>query len=237
MEFIMFALLAVFIGMRHGIDGDHVAAIADMVGSEQRKKKQLTLGVMYAIGHGMIVMVIGVLFIYIGLQLPEATKQVLEMLVSFTLILLGVFIIWSIFQQKKDYEYKSRLRIVVEFFHNLTSKVTSSTKSNPLSPTKLGAIGAFIIGILHGIGVESPTQIAIISNAMGLDNITVALIQLTLFVIGLLVATIGMTFCLSWGFMKARVKDRLFLLLGTVTGTYSLGLGIFMMVELVKGGA
>ncbi len=237
MEFIMFALLAVFIGMRHGIDGDHVAAIADMVGSEQRKKKQLTLGVMYAIGHGMIVMVIGVLFIYIGLQLPDATKQVLEMLVSFTLILLGMFIIWSIFKQKKEYEYKSRLRIVVEFFHNIAKKVKSGTKTNQLSPTKLGAIGAFIIGILHGIGVESPTQIAIISNAMGLDNITVALIQLTLFVFGLLIATIGITFCLSWGFMKARVKDKLFLLLGTITGAYSLVLGIFMMVELLKGGA
>lgn len=237
MEFIMFALLAVFIGMRHGIDGDHVAAIADMVGSEERKKKQLTLGVLYAVGHGMIVMIIGVLFIYIGLQLPDSTKQVLEMLVSFTLILLGLFIIWSIFQQKKDYEYKSRLRIVVEFFQTIASKVTSGTKTNPLSPTKLGAIGAFIIGILHGIGVESPTQIAIISNAIGLDNLTVALIQLTLFVIGLLIATIGITFCLSWGFMKARVKDKLFLLLGTVTGAYSLALGIFMMVELVKGGA
>lgn len=237
MEFIMFALLAVFIGIRHGIDGDHVAAIADMVGSEQRKKKQLTLGVMYAIGHGMIVMVIGVLFIYIGLQLPDATKQVLEMLVSFTLILLGMFIIWSIFKQKKEYEYKSRLRIVVEFFHNIANKVKSGTKTNQLSPTKLGGIGAFIIGILHGIGVESPTQIAIISNAMGLDNITVALIQLTLFVIGLLIATVGITFCLSWGFMKARVKDKLFLLLGTITGAYSLVLGIFMMVELVKGGA
>ncbi|MGS2777599.1 HoxN/HupN/NixA family nickel/cobalt transporter [Robertmurraya sp. GLU-23] len=237
MEFIMFALLAVFIGMRHGIDGDHVAAIADMVGSEQRKKKQLTLGVMYAIGHGMIVMVIGVLFIYIGLQLPDATKKVLEMLVSFTLILLGMFIIWSIFKQKKEYEYKSRLRIVVEFFHNMATKVKSGTKTNQLSPTKLGGIGAFIIGILHGIGVESPTQIAIISNAMGLDNITVALIQLTLFVIGLLIATIGITFCLSWGFMKARVKDKLFILLGSVTGAYSLVLGIFMMVELVKGGA
>lgn len=237
MEFIMFALLAIFIGMRHGIDGDHVAAIADMVGSEERKKKQLTLGVLYAVGHGMIVMIIGVLFIYIGLQLPDSTKQVLEMLVSFTLILLGMFIIWSIFQQKKDYEYKSRLRIVVEFFQTIASKVTTGTKTNPLSPTKLGAIGAFIIGILHGIGVESPTQIAIISNAIGLDNLTVALIQLTLFVIGLLIATIGITFCLSWGFMKARVKDKLFLLLGTVTGAYSLALGIFMMVELVKGGA
>jgi high-affinity nickel permease len=237
MEFIMFALLAVFIGMRHGMDGDHVAAIADMVGSEQRKKRQLTLGVMYALGHGMIVMVIGVLFIYIGLQLSDTTKQILEILVSFTLIVLGMFIIWSIFQQKKDYEYKSRIRIVIEFFTNMANRLKSGTKNTHFSPTKLGAIGALIIGILHGIGVESPTQIAIISNAVGLDNITVALLQLTLFVIGLLIATIGITFCLSWGFMKARVKDRLFLLLGSVTGAYSLGLGIFMMVELVKGGA
>lgn len=237
MEFIMFALLAVFIGMRHGMDGDHVAAIADMVGSEQRKKRQLTLGVMYALGHGMIVMVIGVLFIYIGLQLPDTTKQVLEMLVSFTLIVLGIYIIWSIFQQKKDYEYKSRLRIVAEFISVLGSKLKSGTKTTHLSPTKFGAIGALIIGILHGIGVESPTQIAIISNAIGLDNITIALLQLTLFVIGLLIATIGITFCLSWGFMKARVKDSLFLLLGSITGVYSLGLGIFMLVELLKGGA
>lgn len=237
MEFIMFAFLAIFIGMRHGMDGDHVAAIADMVGSEQRKKRQLTLGVMYALGHGMIVMVIGVLFIYIGLQLPDTTKQILEMLVSFTLIVLGMFIIWTIVQQKKNYEYKSRVRIVIEFFTSMGNKLKSGTTHTHFAPTKLGAIGALIIGILHGIGVESPTQIAIISNAMGLDNITVALLQLTLFVVGLLIATIGITFCLSWGFMKARVKDRLFLLLGSVTGVYSLGLGIFMLVEILKGGA
>ena len=43
MEFITFALLAVLIGMRHGMDGDHVAAIADMVGSEQQKENKCLL--------------------------------------------------------------------------------------------------------------------------------------------------------------------------------------------------
>lgn len=38
MELMTFAVLAIFIGMRHGLDGDHVAAIADMVGSERRRK-------------------------------------------------------------------------------------------------------------------------------------------------------------------------------------------------------
>lgn len=31
-----FALLAILLGMKHGVDGDHVAAIADMVGSEEK---------------------------------------------------------------------------------------------------------------------------------------------------------------------------------------------------------
>ncbi|WP_102776555.1 hypothetical protein [Alteribacillus bidgolensis] len=57
MEFISFAMLAGFIGMKHGIDGDHVAAIADMVGAEKKRQKQVSLGLMYAIGHGFIVVI------------------------------------------------------------------------------------------------------------------------------------------------------------------------------------
>jgi high-affinity nickel permease len=237
MELVMFGLLAILIGMKHGIDGDHVAAIADMVGSEKERRRQVSLGVMYAVGHGMVVMVIGILFIYIGLKLPKETQYLLEGLVSLTLIILGSFIIYSIFHQKRDYQYKSRLKIVTDFFIRLAGKFRLERKRTSVSPVGLGAFGALVIGIIHGIGVESPTQIAIISNTAGLDNLTMALLQLTLFVIGLLIATIGITFCLSWGFMKARFKRRLFILLGSVTGAYSLGLGIFMLMELLIGGA
>jgi high-affinity nickel-transport protein len=237
LEFVTFALLAVLIGMRHGMDGDHVAAIADMVGSEEQKRKQVSLGIMYAFGHGLIVLVIGLLSIYIGLRMPQTTQYILEIFVSITLIALGGFIIYSIYRQKKEYEYKSRLKIVCEFIASLVRKTKIGDKVNSLSPISLGIIGAFIVGIIHGIGVESPTQIAVITNAVGLNNSTAALLQLILFVFGLLIATVGMTFCLSWGFMKARFKRKLFLVLGSVTGAYSLGLGILMLVDMIKGGA
>ncbi len=236
MELIMFTLLAIFMGMRHGMDSDHVAAIADMVGSEGQKRKQVSLGVMYAFGHGLIVLIIGILSIYIGLKLPQATQQMMEILVSLTLIILGGVIIFSIFRKKNDYEYKSRLQIVSEFIVNIISKTKFGQKVRNLSPVSLGVIGAFLIGIIHGIGVESPTQVVLLTNAVGLDNITAALQQLILFVIGLLISTIALTFCLSWGFMKARFKRKLFLVLGSITGAYSLWLGIFMLVELIKGG-
>jgi high-affinity nickel-transport protein len=236
MELMTFALLAVMIGMRHGIDGDHVAAIADMVGSEQQKRKQVSLGIMYAIGHGAIVLIVGLISIFIGLELPTTTRQVMEILVSLTLIILGGFILYSLLQQRKDYEYKSRIKIVYEWLAKLMAKWKLGINEKAVSSIKLGVISAFVIGVIHGIGVESPTQIALLTNAVGLNNVTAATMQLLLFVLGLLISTICVTFFLSWGFLKAKLKKQVYMVLGLITGMYSLGLGVSMLLEIWKGG-
>jgi high-affinity nickel-transport protein len=233
-ELLTFSFLAILIGMRHGMDGDHIAAIADMIGREKKKLKQYSLGIMYSVGHGFIVLIIGLLAIYLGVRLPEGANGILEMLVSFTLILLGGFILHSVIKHKDEYEYKGRISIVFGFLEKVTK--TKEGKRLTSKPMTMGVIGAFIIGVIHGIGVESPTQITIISNAVGLDNMTAATLHLFLFVIGLLISTIAFTFLLSWGYLKASMKKNLYLVLGSLTGIYSVGLGIFMFIELIKGG-
>jgi high-affinity nickel permease len=236
MEFITFALLAVLIGMRHGMDGDHVAAIADMVGSEQQKRKQVSLGIMYALGHGTIVLIVGLISSFIGVELPQTTRQLLEVLVSLTLIILGGFILYSLLQQKREYEYKSRLKIVYESMVKLMTKMKVEFKGNRLSSMQLGIVSAFLIGIIHGIGVESPTQVVLLTNAVDLNNLAAATMQLILFVLGLLISTVCITFCLTWGFLKAKLKRQLYFLLGSITGIYSLGLGVSMLLQFWKGG-
>ncbi len=229
-----YSLLTVLFGMRHGMDGDHVAAIADLIGSEKQKRKQVALGLMYAFGHGGVVMIIGFVSIFIGVEFSQTTREFMEAFVGFTLIILGGFILFSLLQQQEDYEYKSRLKIIYEFFAKVFTKRRSANKLEKTT-IKLGIASAFGIGIIHGIGVESPTQLALFSNAAGLNNMTSAAIQLILFVMGLFFSTICITFCLSWGFMKASVKRKLYLVLGLATGVYSLGLGIWMLTEFWRG--
>ncbi|CAM3812781.1 sulfite exporter TauE/SafE family protein [Cytobacillus oceanisediminis] len=234
MELMTFAFLSILIGIRHGLDSDHVAAIADMIGSEGQRNKQLSLGVMYAVGHGAIVLVIGLITLFIGTRLPEEAQLSLEVFVSITLLILGGVILYSIFKNKHEYEFKSRLTIVFEFLSRITEKLGfSEVKASPVS---LGLIGAFLIGIIHGIGVESPTQVAAITSAVGFNNLSAATAQLVLFVTGLLLSTICITFVISWGFLKSKLRRKLFLILGSVTGIYSIGLGVSMLYELVKGG-
>ncbi|WP_408010301.1 High-affinity nickel-transporter [Pseudalkalibacillus sp. A8] len=232
MELITFAGLAILIGIRHGLDSDHVAAIADMVGSEGKRNKQLSLGIMYAVGHGAIVLVIGLLTLFMGTRLPEGAQFSLEVLVSITLLVLGGVIINSLFKNRHDYEFKSRITIVYEWLSKIGSKFGFTEAK--ISPISMGIIGAFIIGIIHGIGVESPTQVAAITSAVGFNDLSAATTQLILFVVGLLLSTICITFVLSWGFMKSRLRQKLFLILGSITGIYSIGLGVSMLFELLR---
>ena len=235
MEFLTYAMMAIFLGIRHGMDSDHVAAIADMVGSEPHRKRQVSLGIMYAFGHGSIVFLMGLVAIFLGFHLPSSTIRVLEAAVGCTLVVLGGVMLFSLFYQN---EAKSRIKVLYE----LISKAArcfqkNKRKEKAVSFLRFGWISAFMIGILHGIGVESPTQLTILAHAAGKANMSMAALQLGLFVVGLLIATIGMTFCLSWGFMKARMREKMFLIIGAITSFYSLWLGISIIVETWKGGA
>ncbi|WP_081260501.1 hypothetical protein [Parageobacillus thermoglucosidasius] len=222
MEWISFSFYTMLIGLRHGMDSDHIAAIADMVGAEKQKNQQLKLGMMYAVGHGAIVFVIGMLAIFAGTHLPVGFLRVMELFVGLSLLLLGMFILYSVVQQRNDYEYQGRWKILSATIYKLFRRKTLT--EDKLS--KFGIFGAFVIGVIHGIGAETPTQVIVISSSVGLQNLFFAVAQLLLFVIGVLMATIFMTYFASWGFIKAKFKKKLYLILGVLTGFYSVTLGI-----------
>ncbi|OPX02234.1 High-affinity nickel-transporter [Geobacillus proteiniphilus] len=234
MEWASYVMLAIFLGMRHGMDSDHVAAIADMVGSESRRRQQLALGIMYAIGHGAIVFVMGVAALVVGARLPESSAAAIELLVGGTLVLLGGMMLFSLFRRG---EVKSRFQLLYEFGHTVTRWLRGRREMDSCrSFSHVGWAGALIIGIIHGIGVESPTQLAIITHAAGKVHVSAAVLQLVLFVAGLLIATIATAAGLSWGFWKAKQRERLFYVLGAVTGIYSIWLGMSMIIEIWRGG-
>jgi high-affinity nickel permease len=226
MEWLLFPMVFIFMGFRHGLDSDHVAAIADMVGVETQKRKQIGMGVMYALGHGMIVLVIGLIAVVAGSHLPDKLLQGMEMLVGVSLLVLGVAILYSIVKQRHNYQYVGRFELIYRSVRALFRKGTKEKAD----VTKIGIIGAFVIGIIHGIGAETPTQVALISTTVGLNNVLAASIQIVLFTLGLLLATTGITFLASWGFMKARFTRKAYIVLGCLTGGYSMVLG-WMIIQ------
>lgn len=224
-ELVSFTLVVMMLGFRHGMDMDHIAAITDMVGAEKERKKQLQFGTLYAIGHGSIVVVIGFAAISIGKRLSDGMMHAMELAVGLTLVLLGGFIMYSLIKQRNDYQFKSRLQLITE----LLGKLRGKTHARSSSINKLGLLGSLGIGVIHGVGAETPTQVLLLSSSMQLHNDWIAFLQLLLFAAGTLAASLLVTGLAVWGYTKAKAYRGFYILLGSATGIYSIMLGCTML--------
>jgi high-affinity nickel-transport protein len=89
------------IGLRHGVDWDHLTAITDITGTEVSRRRGTALALVYAGGHGAVVLVLGLLAAVAGERLPEWIDPAMERVVGATLLLLGIALLRSLSRRER----------------------------------------------------------------------------------------------------------------------------------------
>ena len=101
-------LTALGFGFRHGIDWDHIAALTDLTNSQESGRRSMLFATLYALGHALVVAALGFGAIVLSAQLPTGVDTVMEHVVGATLVGLGVFVIWSLIHDGRDFRMRSR---------------------------------------------------------------------------------------------------------------------------------
>ena len=78
------------LGLRHGVDWDHISAITDLTGAEPRRRRAGKVAILYALGHGAAVLALGALAVAAGERLPTWIDPLMERVVGATLLVLAV---------------------------------------------------------------------------------------------------------------------------------------------------
>ena len=86
------------------------------------------------------------------------------------------------------------------------------------------------MGIIHGIGVETPTQVLLFIAASGSSNIVSGLLILLSFVLGLLISNTLVTLVSLFGFTSLKNHRVAYLTLGCLAGVFSLVLGLVLVL-------
>jgi high-affinity nickel-transport protein len=89
---------------------------------------------------------------------------------------------------------------------------------------------AFFVGMIHGIGAETPTQILVISGIVVAGGKGIGLIMLATFLVGLLTSNTVITTGSAFGYMKATSNWKIYATVAVVTGTFSLVVGIIFLL-------
>ncbi len=285
-------LTALLFGVRHGVDWDHIAAIADIAGSRPGFRRSLGLSTLYALGHAAVVFALGVAAIVAGGLLPAEVDAVMERVVGLTLVALGLYLFYALLRHGRGFRFRSRWALVIGALKHGLARLRRATQPDDevvivhehdhehgdghhlhdhgepgagdlrgtmgdgapgTKPSSLRASAltrrrhrhehvhvatmppdpfssyspgtSFAIGMLHGVGAETPTQVLLFVTAAGAGDPVAGVALLAAFLTGLLASNTLVAVGASAGFLQAERNFAVYAGIAVITAAFSLVLG------------
>ncbi|HEY1678436.1 MAG TPA: hypothetical protein VGG04_12045 [Candidatus Sulfotelmatobacter sp.] len=184
---------AAALGFRHGLDYDHIAAITDITSVQSRPRDAMKFGLLYVAGHAATVAVLGAAAIVFRIALPAASDRWAERMVGITLLLLGIYVLGTFFRPgTHSHAPRTRITLLVNgllwMYWRLTRIFGGTRVEAPqIFKDGYGTKSTFVVGVIHGLGAETPTQILLFLMTANLGGTGAGLLGLLMFILGLLV--------------------------------------------------
>jgi len=283
-------LTGLLLGIRHGIDWDHIAAITDITSTtaaagtaeaahaEQHREisgqhhghggqtelrahdagpgaatlapatagvgaigrwklseqgEAIRLGTLYAVGHGFVVIVLGIAAILFGALLPNWLDPIMGRIVGFTLVILGVWVLYSVYRYAlagDAFRLRSRWMLLFDGirmgWRRLQARLHGHEHVEPLEMSSYGTRTALGVGMIHGVGAETGSQAILIAAVGGASGAGLGVPMLFAFVVGLLISNFVIVVFSSVGFVTSQTRERIYVGIGAVAGVFSLAIGL-----------
>ncbi len=207
--------------------------------TEQRHA--IALGTLYALGHASVVAALGLAALSFGALLPDWVDPILGRVVGATLIVLGVWVFVSLYQYVRfgtEFRLRSRWMLVFDSvryaWRRIQAKLHGHVHVEPLEMSSYGARTAFGVGMIHGIGAETGTQVLIIAAVGGAAGAGLGVPMMLAFIVGLLISNTVVVVVSSAGFVASQTRQRAYVVLGVLAGAFSLVIG-FMFLFQIEG--
>ncbi len=266
-------IAAFWFGFRHGIDWDHIAAITDITSSQDDRRTGVLYATLYALGHALVVLALGVLAIIAGERLPTSVDEVMGRVVGVTLLLLSVYVFVSLLKHGRDFRLRSRWMLLFAGVRrgarwvrgrvgggqaaadsvpppNGADEIDESFSAHDWHHGHHGHPGhhhheaperddlfqnytrktSFGVGMIHGVGAETPTQVLIFLTAAGAGGRAAGIAVLVTFIVGLLGSNSLIAVGSAWGFLRASTNFPLYATVAILTAVFSLVLGTLFVL-------
>ena len=290
-------ITGLLLGIRHGIDWDHIAAITDITsttaaagiaeaahtdqhltvpghvhghgGSHEVRAhdagpggatlspslaarppmgrtmflsgqaEAIRLGTLYALGHGAVVIALGLAALAFGALLPDWLDPIMGRIVGFTLVALGLWVMYSIYRYARGGEkFRLRSRWMLVFdgirygWRRLQARLHGHEHVEPLEMSSYGARTSFGVGMIHGVGAETGSQVLLIAAVGGAASAGLGVPMLFAFVLGLLISNFVIVLLSSVSFVSSQTREWLYVSIGAVAGLFSLFVGTIFLFGL-----
>jgi hypothetical protein len=185
-----------------------------------------------------MIALLGSIVILFQLSLPQRMDAWAERLVGLTLIILAVYVMGSLVWGNARAMPPSRAAIIIRGYRKFRRKIWPSEATiDPCSDDNLNYTGpiAFGVGVIHGLGAETPSQLALFLLAASLGGIAKGIGGMAMFLAGLLIMNTLMSASASGLFHGAAPHPRIMRFFIGLTAVYSFVVGwVFLLGSSVR---
>ncbi|HEV8574006.1 MAG TPA: hypothetical protein VGR43_04785 [Dehalococcoidia bacterium] len=215
--------------------GRHDSGLAMLL---TRQRPALLLGTMYALGHGAVVLVLGLVAILAREFLPDWIDPIMERVVGVTLLFLAAYLFYSLyryFRGEGDFQLRSRWMLVFAGVRNLwgalRERLFGHQHEHVHEAQRYGVRTAVGIGVIHGIGAETGTQALVIATAVGAQSQAAGIVALIAFLVGLLISNSAVTLVSTAGFVSSTQRKWVYVAAGMLAAVFSLIVGLVFVFD------
>ncbi len=230
-------LSAAVLGFRHGLDYDHIAAITDITSVQNHVKDAMRYGLLYVSGHALTVAVLGAAAIGFRVSLPQGSDRWAERAVGLTLLILGIYVLGSLVRRTGHGHSHPKTRItllingVLWIYWRIARLLGSGEAKRPeVFGQGYGSGSTFLIGVIHGVGAETPTQLLLFLMAANLGGAAKGFLGLGMFIVGLVVMNTLMCASAAGIFISGMSKPFVFRTVTALTSVYSVVVGVVFLL-------
>ncbi|ODS22619.1 urease accessory protein [Candidatus Endobugula sertula] len=192
-EWFLLLSLGFGLGFMHALDADHVMAVSSLANQKPSMMRTLHFSLHWALGHGSILMICGILLLALGITIPSKLQHLAEISVGLLLIGLGVLCFWQFRREKitlTQHRHGNMTHIHWQTEHHTHNK--KHDQNDPL----FNKHQPVMVGMVHGLAGSAPVIALIPAVASG--QILIGIFYLLFFSIGMMLSMLFFGVGFSW---------------------------------------
>lgn len=186
----IFAVLAIgfVIGLYHAVEADHLAAVSTIVSEKKNVLMATVVGGLWGVGHTISLFIIGLLVIFLKLQISESVEAKLEAVVGGMLVLLGLNALRKLFTADKVHVHEHVHSGSKHAHLHIHEEQTEERSHHGLSSKSV------LVGMVHGLAGSAGLMLIVVPS---IDSPYLAMGYILIFGIGSVAGMMLMSLLMS----------------------------------------
>jgi high-affinity nickel permease len=216
-------LFGFLLGLKHATEADHLAAVSTIVSEKKNLFASSIVGGLWGIGHTISLLVVGLVVIFLKLQISEQLEAKLEAGVGIMLVLLGLNALRNLYLTKDAHLHTHEHEGHKHLHTHTHGEITEEKWHHNLSPRSV------IIGMIHGLAGSAALMLLVVPQ---IKSSLLAIVYIVIFGVGSIGGMMLMSFIVGLPFhFTANNFVAMNKAIRFIAAVFSFGLGLSIIYE------